>query len=238
MKLLTGLLAIFAVSLAHAGDQDNITATIKRLQPGAEIQSIEAAPIRGLYQVRIKDFDPLYMSSDGRYFMTGQLMQMTDDGKVNNLTEAKAQKERAQWLSKVPAADQIVYSPATGKPKATVYVFTDVDCGYCRKFHTEIPEYTALGVEVHYLAYPRGGSESEAATKMQNVWCSKDRQAALTKVKAGGDIPAVTCANPVSKQYQLGKTVGVKGTPAIFTPEGVQIGGYLSPEQMQKALQL
>lgn len=238
MKLLTGLLAAFALTVAHADEQENITATIKKLQPAAEIQVIEPSPVAGLYQVSIKDFDPIYMTGDGRYFMSGQLMQMTAEGKVLNLTEAKAQTERAAWLSKVPVADQIVFSPKKGKTKATIYVFTDVECGYCRKFHTEIPEYVAMGVEVHYLAYPRGGTDTEAAKKMQHAWCSKDRQAAITKVKAGGDVVAVSCANPIAKQYNLGKTIGVKGTPAIYTPDGFQIGGYLSPEQMKKALRL
>lgn len=238
MKRLMGLLAVFAISIVHADEQEAITATVKRLQPSAVIQTIEASPVAGLYQVSIKDFDPIYMTVDGKYFMSGQLMHMTADGKVQNITEGKAQKERAEWLAKVPVADQIVYSPKMGKPKATIYVFTDVECGYCRKFHTEIPDYTAMGIEVHYLAYPRGGSDSEAAKKMQTIWCSKDRQAAITKVKAGGDVQAASCANPVSKQYNLGKTVGVKGTPAIYTPEGFQLGGYLSPEQMKKALSL
>jgi thiol:disulfide interchange protein DsbC len=235
-KLAVALTALLCFGTAAADEKDNITKTIKALQPQAEISAIEQTPIPGLYQIQIKDFDPVYMTGDGRYFFSGDLMQMTEQGKVMNITEQKTQGERAEWLAKVPEADQIVFGPK--KPKAKIYVFTDVECGYCRKFHTEMEAYNAMGVEVHYLAYPRAGISSEDFTKMVNVWCAKDRQAALTKVKAGGDVPASSCTNPVAKQYNLGKTVGVKGTPAIYTPEGVQIGGYLSPEQMKKALSL
>lgn len=235
--LVAGLVATLTVSFVQANELENITNTIKRLQPAADIQSIDKSPVSGLYQVRIKDFDPLYVSADGRYFISGDLMQMTDDGKVKNLAESKMEKEREDWFKKIPVTDQIVFAP-NSKSKATLYVFTDVECGYCRKFHTDMSEYNAMGVEIHYLAYPRGGVDSESAKKMQNVWCSKDRQAALTKVKAGGDVPEVNCSNAVTKQYNLGKTVGVKGTPAIFTPDGVQIGGYLSPDQMKTALHL
>lgn len=215
-----------------------IEATIKKLQPNSEILTIKESPVPGLYEVTMKDFDPVYMSQDGRYFMSGQMMQMTPEGRVVNLTEEKQRKERTEWLQKVPTDDQIVFAPAKGKAKAKVYVFTDVDCAYCRKFHTEMADYNAMGVEVHYLAYPRGGADSEAATKMQSIWCAKDRRAALTKVKAGGEVPANSCSNPVGNQYNLGKSVGVKGTPAVFTEDGTQIGGYLTPEQMKKALRL
>lgn len=219
---------------AYAGEPTPIEKTIKQLQPTSQILSVKETPLKGLFEVTMKDFDPVYMSEDGRYFIGGQLMHMRDDGKVLNLTEEKLRAERRGWLQQVPEADQIVFGPK--KPKAKVYVFTDVDCGYCRKFHTEVEDFTAMGVEVHYLAYPRGGTASEAFTKMQNVWCAKDRKAALTKVKAGGDIPAAACNSPVTKQYNLGQTVGVKGTPAVFLEDGSQIGGYLSPEQLKKAL--
>lgn len=222
--------------LAGADEPSPIEATIKTLQPSSQILSVKETPVPGLFEVTMKDYDPVYISKDGRYFLSGQLMHLNNDGRVVNLTEEQARQERADWLRKVPEADQIVFAPK--KPKATIYVFTDVDCAYCRKFHTEMAEYNALGVAVHYLAYPRGGADGETASKMQAVWCAKDRRAALTKVKAGGDVPASSCSNPVGNQYNLGKTVGVKGTPAVYLEDGTQIGGYLTPEQLKKALRL
>lgn len=232
--LFAALLALAGV--ASAESPSPIEATIKRLQPNSEILTIKETPVPGLFEVTMKDFDPVYMSQDGQYFLSGQLMQLRADGRVVNLTEEKLRNERAAWLAKVPAEDKIVFAPK--KPKAKVYVFTDVDCGYCRKFHTEMAEYNAMGVEIHYLAYPRGGAEGDTGAKMEAVWCAKDRRAAITKVKAGGDVPQAACKNPISAQYNLGKTVGVKGTPAVFLEDGTQIGGYLTPEQMKKALRL
>ncbi len=236
MKRLLSL-ALLAFSTAALAGEAEIRATVAKLQPGAEITSITPSPLAGLQEVQIKGYSPVYMTNDGRYFIGGDVMFLNDAGRVENLTDAKARKERAEWLSKVPDADQIIYSPK-GKPKATVYVFTDVDCGYCRKFHTEMQGYNALGIEVRYLAYPRSGVSSGAGAKEKTVWCSKDRKAAITKVKAGGDIPTATCDDPVSRQYNLGKTLGVTGTPAIFTTGGEQIGGFLTPEQIKKSLHL
>jgi thiol:disulfide interchange protein DsbC len=131
----------------------------------------------------------------------------------------------------------IIFKPANGKVKHTITVFTDVDCGYCRQFHREIDKVTALGIEVHYLSFPRTGPNTESWTKAEHVWCSSDRNAALTRAKAGGDAPGESCANaPIESHYSLGQRIGVRGTPAIFSESGELIGGYLPPATLAKVL--
>jgi thiol:disulfide interchange protein DsbC len=70
------------------------------------------------------------------------------------------------------------------------------------------------------------------------VWCSKDRNDALTRAKAGQRLDAKTdCDNPVKEDFVLGQRIGVSGTPAIFTESGTQVGGYLPPDQMIERLE-
>ena len=52
-------------------------------------------------------------------------------------------------------ADAITFSPE--EVKYSVSIFTDIDCTYCRRLHSEIDEYLAAGIEVRYFLYPRGG---------------------------------------------------------------------------------
>jgi thiol:disulfide interchange protein DsbC len=131
----------------------------------------------------------------------------------------------------------IVFKPKDGKVKHTVTVFTDVDCGYCRQFHREIDKVTALGIEVHYLFFPRTGPNTESWEKAERVWCAPDRNAALTKAKLGGDLPKPTCGNtPVEDHWSLGRKIGVRGTPSMFSESGELIGGYLPPATLAKAL--
>lgn len=214
-----------------------ITAAVKHVQPTATITAVVPSPVPGLLEVQMKDFDSVYMTPDGQYFIGGDMMHLDAAGKVVDLTEEKQRIERAAWLHKIPEADEIVYK-ATKPAKATLYVFTDVDCPYCRKFHTNIDDYNAMGIEVRYLAYPRAGIDSDSYAKMENVWCADDRKKALTRVKAGGDVPTVGCKSPVAKQFHLGQSFSIKGTPAIFTADGTQLGGYLSPAQMKTTLGL
>ena len=133
-------------------------------------------------------------------------------------------------LDRVDASDMVVFAPE--EPKTHITVFTDVDCGYCRKLHSEVEQLNNLGIEVRYMAFPRGGMQSPAAQVMQSVWCADNRQQAMTSAKQGKTVEEKTCANPVAQEYELGKQLGVQGTPAIFLANGVMIPGYQPAQQL------
>lgn len=234
---LAGMVVLGLTLVAHAEDYDAVRASVARIQPTAEIEKIEPSALPGLVAVYAKEFDPIYMTLDGKRFIVGSVLEVTSSGKVIDLGADRKNAERATALSKVPAEDLIIFRPK-GQVKAVVYVFTDVDCGYCRKLHSEIKDYTDAGIEIRYLAYPRGGLESETFGKMESVWCSKDRARAIGVAKSGAEVGLVNCSNPVANQFRLGKAIGVQGTPAIYTVDGRQIGGYLPAAAMKKSLQM
>ena len=141
-------------------------------------------------------------------------------------------------LASVPEDRMIIFAPPEGETKHTITVFTDIDCGYCRQFHREIDKVNALGIEVHYLFYPRTGPATDSWAKAEKVWCAQDRKTALTQAKLGGSVPDLTCTDtPVSFDYDLGQQIGVRGTPAVFTENGENIGGYLPPDTLLKRLE-
>ncbi|RZA07365.1 MAG: protein-disulfide isomerase, partial [Proteobacteria bacterium] len=125
----------------------------------------------------------------------------------------------------IPVADTVVY-PAVGETKSHITVFTDTTCPYCHKLHAEVPELNRMGVEVRYVAFPRQGLKSAGDEQLQAVWCSKDRKAAMDKMVSGDTIKAPSCANPVARQFELGQSIGVTGTPAIVLENGQVIPGY------------
>ncbi|MEO8465667.1 MAG: DsbC family protein [Gammaproteobacteria bacterium] len=200
---------------------------------GIEAKDISNSPLTGIYQVAIGS-NVAYVTSDGRYIIRGDIY---DAKSSMNLTEETRSKARVAMLKSVDPASMIVFKPAAGKPvKHTVTIFTDVDCGYCRQFHREIDKVTALGIEVHYLFYPRTGPNTESWAKAEGVWCSPDHNAALTRAKLG-EVPTAKCAKtPVEAHYTLGQRIGVRGTPAVFTETGELIGGYLPPAALAKIL--
>lgn len=205
-------------------------AEIAKKFPGMKVEDIRPSPIKGLFEVSL-GADTGYVSADGRFLISGD---MFDIDSRTNLTETGRNDTRKKLLAKLDEKDMIVFSPDA--PKHTITVFTDVECGYCRKLHSEIEQINKLGVRVRYMAYPRAGPGTPDWAKMESVWCSTDRKSAITQAKQDKEVKAATCATPVAKQYALGEQFGVRGTPAIFTNAGDYIGGYLPPQQLLEQL--
>ena len=232
-RLFAGLTLALAAAVAQAADPDQaIRKTLQSIQPDLPIEAIAESAMPGLYQVQLKGGRLLYASPDGQYILQGDLYQVRD-GKAQNLTEQHASKEIAAMLAKVPASEMVVF-PAKGETKTHITVFTDTDCGYCQKLHSEVPELNRLGIEVRYLAFPRQGEGSHGHQTLVSVWCAKDRQAAMDLAKARKEVPAATCDNPVMKHYALGHSIGVTGTPAIVLANGQLIPGYQPAPQLAK----
>jgi thiol:disulfide interchange protein DsbC len=202
--------------------------------PGIDAKDVLDAPVPGMYEVAIGS-SVAYVSKDGRYILQGDLYDLDDNA---NLTERRRSSAREEMLSTVDPETMIVFSPGGDAVKHVVTIFTDIDCGYCRQFHREIDKVNALGIEVHYLFFPRTGPDTESWYKAEKVWCAEDRKTALTEAKLGGQVPEDSCgSNPVEAQYDLGNLVGVRGTPSIFAANGEQLGGYLAPDELIKLLE-
>jgi thiol:disulfide interchange protein DsbC len=203
-----------------------VRAALLKAVPGAQIDSIKPSIIPGYREVAVGG-KVVYVSADGRYLMQGSLVDLNTR---DNLTEVSEGALRRGQLDAVPRNRRIVFSPPN--PKYRITVFTDIDCGYCRKLHAQINDYMKEGISVEYLFFPRAGIGSESFNKAVSVWCAADQRKALTEAKLDKPITKRTCTNPVTKDYALGQRVGVDGTPAIFAADGTQLGGYLPPDEM------
>lgn len=238
LRLFSGLAlsAALLASVACAGPEDVIRAKVKAVVPDIQIVSVKPAVVPGLYEVRAKNYESVMVSADGRYLVQGEIMEIKGKALVSVEDQSLA-AERKAGLATVSRADMIIY-PAVGKMKAAVYVFTDVECGYCRKFHQEVPRLNKLGVEVRYLAFPRKGPNTDDSAKMDSVWCAKDRLSALTQAKNGVVLPPApaVCKSPVAASYEFGQSMAVRGTPAIFDVNGLQLGGYVPADELAKSL--
>ena len=212
-----------------------IMSKIKSVRPDLVVSDISPSPVKGIYNVTISGGGTLYVSEDANHFFLGDLYRIGPNRLVNLSEEAK-NKDRMAMMASLNDDDAIVFSPA-GEVKASVAVFTDVDCGYCRKLHQEVPKMNELGIEVKYLAFPRAGIGSKSYEKIASAWCAEDKRDALTKLKNGKSIDIAVCdGNPVANQYELGGKLGVRGTPAIVLKSGEIIPGYLPADELAKQL--
>jgi thiol:disulfide interchange protein DsbC len=226
--LMTGNTAAFAQLKSNA-DEQRIRDRFASF-PQLQIESIAPAEIGGLYKVQLLDGPMVYASADGRHFVLGEVFELRDNDLVNLAEEAR-DVDRATTLATLDPAQAIVF-PAAGERKATLTVFTDVDCFYCQKLHEEIASYSARGIEVRYLAFPRKGIASDTYEKMVSAWCASDQQSALTKLKQKKAIPKQECVNPVAEQFALGQSLGIRGTPALLLESGRMLPGYVGADDL------
>ncbi len=225
-----------ASSADTAGVEATILAKLQAARPDLNFHSVIATPAAGLYEVSIAQGGVVYVHESGEFFVAGELYQVQAQG-VLNLTEQRRAGERAEALAGLNG-DQLIQFKAKDE-KAQIFVFTDVDCGYCRMLHQEVPRLNELGVTVNYLAFPRAGIGSDVYRRMASAWCSDDPQASMTTLKNGGTIPRNTCAtHPVGDQYALGQKLGVNGTPAILLSNGTLIPGYKPADELVKMLDI
>lgn len=235
------LVLFFArVGFVEAADKNDaqLRATLQLALAQHVITKIEKTDMPGMYAVQLGGANWVYASDDGKYIFSGKMFAVENGGLVD-LTEQKLGKVRQEMLAAVPEKDMVLFSPK-GKAKGVVYAFTDVDCGYCKRFHKEVPKLIDLGVEVRYLAWPRSGLGENSVTysKMRAVWCAEDRGEAMTKSKAGKTLALAerSCETPIPGQYKLGMELGVRGTPALYLEDGSQVGGYRTAEDLARSM--
>jgi thiol:disulfide interchange protein DsbC len=214
-----------------------VRAALTKLAPGVKVDQITLSPLPGFYQV-IASGQLVYVSTDGKYMLNGDVVDL---GAKQNLSERAWAGFRKAELAKVPASQRIVFAPPN--PKYTVTVFSDVNCGYCRMFHSHIKQFNDEGIAVEYLAWPRegvtdtAGAPTDTYKEMVSVWCAADRKAAFTAAKQGKAPKSADCANPVKEEFDLGVKLGVTGTPMVLGPDGMVLGGYVTPDKLLKMLE-
>jgi len=200
-----------------------------------EIVSINETPLPNIYEVELNTGEILYSDVSGDYLFAGDMYQTTNAGLLN-LSTSKRQVRNLEKISEIPEDEMIMFTPDV--VKATITVFTDVDCTYCRALHRDLDKLMAAGIQVRYLAYPRGGEAAESYHKMISVWCSDDRKKTLSQAKNGQNIPEIECDSPVLAHYKLGNELGVTGTPALVFPDGRLIPGYLETDRLAAMLNI
>ena len=231
--LLFAVVTMSASSVVMSSESDDVSkimATLTKIIPNQKPDAITKSPVTGLFEVTYGP-EIMYVTGDGRFLIQGDLVDLESK---KNLTEDKRSVGRLKLIDSIDPATMITFAPK--EVKHVVTVFTDIDCPYCRKMHSQIADYLSKGIEIRYLAFPRSGLNTPSYYKAVSVWCADDRKEALTISKAGGKIEDKTCDNPVKSQMMMGTQVGVTGTPTLVLEDGTIMPGYVPPDQLSALL--
>jgi thiol:disulfide interchange protein DsbC len=236
--LLAGLLSGAACAVVaeegakEAAGAEKARAAMTSLLEGTAPDSVQPSPVPGLFEVMVGP-RVFYVSEDGRFLVQGAII---DIEKKENLTEPRKNQARLKAVESISEENMIVFGDKDAKH--TITVFTDIDCGYCRKLHGEMEAYNKAGIRVRYLFYPRAGLDSPSFKKAVSVWCAEDRNAAMTQAKAGQELPEKTCDNPVEQHLAVGELIGVTGTPALILEDGELAPGYVPADRLSVFLEM
>lgn len=233
LTMLSAVVVAIACTTASAvaDEAANIRAALSKVLPEYKPTSVQPTPVDGLYQVEIGP-QVMFVTGDGRFLIDGAIVDLKTR---EDITESARSQARLRAIDSIGEDNMILFDAPNSKH--TVTVFTDIDCGYCRKLHQQIGAYADEGISVHYMFYPRSGLKTPSYDKAVAVWCADDRQEALTKAKNGVKISAETCTNPVQRHMELGELMGIRGTPAIVLDNGEMIPGYVEPKKLAALLE-
>ncbi|MDJ0655277.1 MAG: thioredoxin fold domain-containing protein [Xanthomonadales bacterium] len=223
-KILWMALCVLLAGASQADEFEAVRKAIKSLAPNVTIDEVKPAPFEGFAEVLL-GAQLLYVSEDGRYLIDGTVIDVQNGRNLSELSRGAVRKEK---LGELPGAELISFK-ATTETRHQITVFTDIDCGYCRRLHEQMGQYNELGIEVNYLFFPRAGVGSASFQKAVSVWCADDQNSAMTAAKAGQEVEPKQCTNPVEAHYELGRQLGVTGTPALVSSNGTLIPGYVPP---------
>ena len=235
MKVFNFIFILISFSVFVFSDKELISAKLENILPAdAVIESIEPSIFDGIYKVYYGDLQPIYVSQDGNFFIYGDMYQINSN-RIINITNEETKSRRVDLLSSIPSNELIIFK--SKNEISAITVFTDVDCGYCRKLHSQISEYNKVGITVKYAAFPRSGIGTQTFTRMVGAWCADDPKKVITDLKNDKKLNLDFCDDqPIAKHYVIGQKLGISGTPAIITPDGELIQGYVSPEELLSRL--
>jgi thiol:disulfide interchange protein DsbC len=235
MKVFNFIFILISFSVFVFSDKELISAKLENILPAdAVIESIEPSVFDGIYKVYYGDLQPIYVSQDGNFFIYGDMYQINSN-RIINITNEETKSRRVDLLNSIPSNELIIFK--SKNEISAITVFTDVDCGYCRKLHSQISEYNKVGITVKYAAFPRSGIGTQTFTRMVGAWCADDPKKVITDLKNDKKLNLDFCDDqPIAKHYVIGQKLGISGTPAIITPDGELIPGYVSPEELLSRL--
>ena len=224
------LISLFFCSSLFSQDLLLVKEKINKILPeGVSVKEITYSKERDIFIVDIGDIQPIYVLPNTEYIILGDIFSLKGE-RPESETEKDKGRFRLKILSEIDQDSFIRFK--SNNEKSVLTVFTDVECTYCRKFHSEINEYLENGISINYLAFPRTGIDSSSYEKMVAAWCSSEKKESITNLKNDIDIVMYECENPVESHFEIGRRIGVTGTPAIITESGLLLPGYIPAKEL------
>ena len=214
--------------LAQSGfaNVDTVQAKLAQKYPNLSIKQLAATEMQGLYSGQLDD-QVVYINEDAEYLFFGAMMRLKDK---KNLTNDLMLKQNTIDFKSLPLKDAI--KTVKGNGKRVLAVFSDPNCPYCKTLETNLEQLN--NVTIYTFMYP---IKTQSVIPSKKVWCSPNKDYAWRNlIQKSQEAPGGSdCANPIERNLQLGKSLGIHGTPSMIFSNGFKLTGAHSAEDIEEA---
>ena len=223
-----GAAAVVLFASAAFADEAQIRKALEPKLGANAIEGISPSPVPGIWEVRLRTRQGpqiVYSDSSGAYLIQGNIYEIRSG---RDLTEERFRKISAIKFESLPLEQAVKVQRGNGR--RILAMFSDPYCPYCRQFEKTLLQIDDITVYVfmYPVIRPQNADHSKA------VWCSPDRARAWLELAIDHKRPAAPadCDNPVEKNLELGRSLGVNSTPTLILANGERVAGGLAAAEL------
>ena len=223
-KILALTLAMGLSSLSIAS-VETVKAKLAQQYPNVKINDLKTTEMSGLYSGTL-DNQIVYVNEDAQHIFVGSMIRLKDQ---HNLTKDLTLQQNMVDFKKLPLNDAV--KTVRGNGKRQLAIFSDPNCPYCKTLEGNLAQ--LKDVTIYTFIYP---IKTQSIIPSKQIWCSANKEFAWKNLLQKGIKPtaAADCATPIERNLELGKRLGLNGTPAIIFSNGYKVMGAYPAEKIQQ----
>jgi thiol:disulfide interchange protein DsbC len=231
MKALFALVAVASTLMStqrvYADSADDVLNRFRALYPSTRIDAVKPSPLAGIWIIQMGR-NVAYSDSAGRYLLFGAIF---DSQTRSVIAQSSAPSDDDEKRIIVPEEYlKLAIKTVKGNGAQRLSVFSDPQCGYCKRLEPELAKLN--DVTIYTFPYPILGEISQQLTN--NVLCAKDQRHAWSNAMTKGAVPVQrACGKSFEQVLELGKSIGINGTPTLIAGDGRVLSGAHSAQDIQ-----
>lgn len=211
------------VSAFSFANVETLKSNLSKQYPNIQVTNIQPTEMSGLYSANL-DNQIIYLDENAEHMFIGSMVRLKDQ---KNLTKDLVLKQNSIDWKQLPLKDAI--KTVKGNGKRQLAIFSDPNCPYCKKLESELDKLN--DVTIYTFIYPL---KTQSIAVSKQVWCEANPAYAWKNLLQKNVQPkAKTCANPIDRNLELGRKLGVQGTPTLIFGNGLKMVGGRSAEEIQ-----
>jgi|SRR5208283_2796945 len=215
----------------HSITNEDVMGMLKLMNSTAKIVGIQMSPVKGLWEVTIDNMGRksiFYTDFSKKFFIAGPIVEFANGSKG---TQEQVQNNRKIDVSRIPLGDAMVLGSRSAHIK--VIVFTDPDCPFCEKLHTEMKKVVEIRKDIaFYIKLFPLPVHKDAYWKANAIECKKSLKMMEDNFEGRPIIKNSCGTKEIDDNIKLAQSLGFLSTPTLVLPGGTVHEGTLPADKL------